>query len=202
MSDQKTVRVFKHYNLPNRQCGYCETILTRIENSMSYMKNNHYKTFVCRMDLKFPSTYASNGKNSELVRFLDEFCKAIKREVKSRSPKLKLNLKYLWKAESTGFDNLHYHLVFFCNATGYHSLSSFMITAQYYWNKQFGENPTINMGLVNSSGNDGINGTIINRTDVETFGKVFQWLSYLAKKETSYQSGKMFDSSQLIMQGN
>jgi len=180
--------------------GFNDEIDQRIKNLMDYMSEKHGKVFYCRVDLRFRKTYIAN-KHLELTQFLTEFRKAFEREVRKKYPLINIDLKYIWKAERDGYDatnNHHYHIVFTCNANAFWSLNKFMILINYYWNKHNGWEGDLNAnsGLVNASGQSGINGTVLRRNDSAKREELYTWLTYIAKNYSSVVGMKVFDSSE------
>lgn len=72
------------------------------------------RTFVCRMDLRFPKEYpaANLDTNNEL---LVSFWRNLKRELAASGMKYPPCLRYLWAREQDSSDAHHYHLMLLIN---------------------------------------------------------------------------------------
>ncbi len=157
---------------------FYSTILSSIQKILDYMINHHCKTYFMRFDLHFPYEYTGDNYNDAVSYFCNIYSR--NRSRKGYDP------QYLWVREHTTIArHPHYHFIYLFNGSKTNSIANNFEVAVQCWSCALGGVPA--NGLIELCGERPEFGVMINRNDSQfqyTYGKCFNWASYLAKEDT------------------
>ncbi|AMF98495.1 TPA: inovirus Gp2 family protein [Vibrio parahaemolyticus] len=193
-----------HYlGLPvNSNYPMIESYLHGIHSVLKNACNQHSRTFVFQVVLKFPQA-GGTFPNDAISRFIKSFkakvsadqCRRIREGKRVHST----SIRYVWCREISSSLNVHYHVYFLMNADAYWQLGDFGANAQGHLSQMLVSAWGSAIGISNARGlvhfgqgarklnvND-ITGEVVphfNGSEYDTFEDIFYWMSYLAKTDT------------------
>lgn len=170
--------------------GCYEKILNPIKDNLSYMLENHPKTFFMRFDVRSPGDNPIPEDNKIYRDFMANLVKSLDRQ--------NLDPHYVWVREQSREKHQHYHAVLMLDGNLTKSIYNHINKAGELWNRALNLDPAVNTGLVHdcTTGRDGSsqhNGTMLRKDDPALDTKVkscFEWASYLAKQHTKGKNPK------------
>ena len=158
-------------------------ILQVIEHTMTAYLERHSKMFVMTLTFTFPSDEYIWPDNSIWQRFMNSLIIALKRLSTELDP------QYIWVREQNEGEHQHYHLILFLNGHRVQHTYGICEKAIRLWGQTVGG--SCGRGFVHFHTSNGFfNGVRVIRGDGDTFGKVFNRLSYYAKTATKGHPAK------------
>jgi len=199
--------VYQHVNGPLIE-QYLERSLHILQQVMACQR----RTFVCRMDLRFPEGYPAATLDHHNVLLLN-FWRYLKRELAATAGKYRPCLRFLWAREHESSETHHYHLMLLLNYEAIFTVGNYSPSpgGGYYrnnlthrvvrsWARAI-EWPLENMGgrvqvCLHPNTPTPVE-YCLRLGDDETLASVFYAASYLCKAYSKIPYGHSFGSSRL-----
>lgn len=186
------------------KASYLSSIKKAFDNAL----DQHPRTLLLRVDLKYPTVHSTGGVSSQqITKFQESFKEILSAYLKRKGNKRQCKPRFIWCKEVVSSEHPHYHVAVLLNGDVFQSIGPYdNITSDYISgmiSKAWASATGIKVEQVNSVINFPDNGRYeINRRNdskifEEQYKQAFYRVSYFAKEESKQYGSreKNFGSS-------
>ena len=166
-----------------------EDILESIYARLRFMTQSYQRVMLLRYDLRFPAHFRFENGEESLKRFMNFFSIFLKRKG--------VAYQYVWVRERNHSDNVHYHCVFFIDASWHVRSDKFNQEAQSIWSRICSDasfrapRSLLHVCEMNQFEDLYTRHVMLAKDEPffeDAFSDCFYWVSYLAKVNTKIEN--------------